>query len=94
MLTCPICIFPPVLMRRARLKKWGRDAKMAPPSVSLIYFGSLRQTASTCLSSCNKERAVLNFMDRLLQNVLAQMALVISLNALMNKLSLEEEFFC
>lgn len=81
-------------MERARLKKWGRDVKLAPPSVSLIYLGSLRQTALTCLSSCNKDKAVLNFMDILLQNVLSQMALVISLNALMNKLSSEEEFFC
>lgn len=94
MLSCLICIFTPVLMGRARLKKWGRNVKLAPPSVSLIYLGSLRQTALTCLSSCNKDKAVLNFMDILLQNVLSQMALVISLNALMNKLSSEEEFFC
>lgn len=94
MLSCLICIFTVVLMRRARLKKRGRDVKLAPPSVSLIYLCSLRQTAPTCLSSCNKDRAALNFMDRLLQNVLLQMASVISLNALMNKISSEEEFLC
>lgn len=94
MLSRLICILTSALVRRARLKMWGRDVKAAPPSVSLIYLGSLRQTAATCLSSCDKDGAVLHFMDRLLQNVLSQMALVISPNALMNKLSSKEKFFC
>lgn len=91
MLSRIICIVTSVLMRRARLKKWGRDVKAAPPSVSLIYLGSLHQTSPTC---CNKDRDVLNLMNRLLQNVLSEMALVNSLIALINKLSSEEEFYC
>lgn len=55
------------------MKGKGGGVKVAPPSVSLIYLGSLHRTAQTCISSRNKDRAVLNFMDRLLQNVLSQM---------------------
>lgn len=87
-----ICIFTSMLMRRARLKKRGRDVNVAPPPVWLIYLGSLGEAAATCLSSCDWDGAALHFMDRLLQNVLSQMASVVSVDALMNKLSSKEEF--